>query len=125
MSVLYDERAASPTKTPPTTERASELRIIARKAVDASLELADELETAQDEAEVEGSQVIGRTPRKWAVTPTFSTLPPRSLSAAFLANNPLVSLIMITAHPETKKRREGVAPPRPALSMTPRCPNGA
>ena len=46
MSVLYDERAASPTKTPPTTERASELRIIARKAIDASLELADELEAA-------------------------------------------------------------------------------
>ena len=55
MSELYDERAASQTKTSPTTERASELRIIARKAIDASLELADELEAAQDEAAIEGS----------------------------------------------------------------------
>ena len=46
MSELYDERAASQTKTSPTTERASELRIIARKAIDASLELADELDAA-------------------------------------------------------------------------------
>lgn len=46
MSELYDERARTAAKTPPSPERATELLLVAKKAIDASLELADELEAA-------------------------------------------------------------------------------
>ena len=46
MSELYDERRRPEVEGRPSKERAAELRLIARKAIDASLELADELEAA-------------------------------------------------------------------------------
>jgi len=46
MSELYDERKRPEAEGRPSKERAAELRLIARKAIDASLELADELEAA-------------------------------------------------------------------------------
>ena len=46
MAELYDERARTAAKTPPSPERAAELLLVAKKAIDASLELADELEAA-------------------------------------------------------------------------------
>ncbi|MBR3225835.1 MAG: hypothetical protein IKF78_11005 [Atopobiaceae bacterium] len=41
-----DDRARAVAEGRPSKERAAELRLIARKAIDASLELADELEAA-------------------------------------------------------------------------------
>ena len=46
MAELYDERRAARAEEPPTPERMAELRLVAQKAIDASLELADELEAA-------------------------------------------------------------------------------
>ncbi|MBR3158028.1 MAG: IS256 family transposase [Atopobiaceae bacterium] len=46
MSELYDGRRRPEAEGRPSKERAAELRLIARKAIDASLELADELEAA-------------------------------------------------------------------------------
>ena len=46
MSELYDERKRPEAEGRPSKERSAELRLIARKAIDASLELADELEAA-------------------------------------------------------------------------------
>lgn len=44
MSELYDRGTSGSPETAPTAGRMAELRTIARKAIDASLELADELE---------------------------------------------------------------------------------
>ena len=44
MSELYGERKRPEAEGRPSKERAAELRLIARKAIDASLEHADELE---------------------------------------------------------------------------------
>ena len=46
MAELYDERKRPVAEGRPSKERAAELRLIAWKAIDASLELADELEAA-------------------------------------------------------------------------------
>lgn len=46
MAELYDDRARAAAKTPPSPERETELLFVAKKAIDASLELADELEAA-------------------------------------------------------------------------------
>ena len=46
MSELYDGRERTVAGRMPSEERAAELRILAKKAIDASLELADELEAA-------------------------------------------------------------------------------
>ncbi len=46
MAELYDDRVRAAAKTPPSPERETELLIVAKKAIDASLELADELEAA-------------------------------------------------------------------------------
>ena len=43
---LYDEKRAKQKPQPPTPEQEEELRLIAKKAIEASLELADELEAA-------------------------------------------------------------------------------
>ena len=46
MAELYDDQGKSGRTDPPGSERAAELQLIAKKAIDASLELADELEAA-------------------------------------------------------------------------------
>jgi hypothetical protein len=46
MAELYGRRSSRPQKASPTAERELELGVIAKKAIDASLELADELEAA-------------------------------------------------------------------------------
>lgn len=46
MAELYDEKRGPVTEEPPTPEHMAEWRIVAQKAIDASLELADELEAA-------------------------------------------------------------------------------
>lgn len=46
MDELYDETRASRPEEPPAPDRLSEWRLVARKAIEASLELADELEAA-------------------------------------------------------------------------------
>ena len=46
MDELYDESRAARAEEPPTPERLSEWRLVAKRAIDASLELADELEAA-------------------------------------------------------------------------------
>ena len=46
MSELYDGRERTVAGRMPSEERAAELRNLAKKAIDASLELADELEAA-------------------------------------------------------------------------------
>ena len=46
MSELYDERREPSAEVPPTPERMEGWRIVAQRAIDASLELADELEAA-------------------------------------------------------------------------------
>ena len=46
MAELYDEKRGRVTDEPPTPERMAEWRVVAQKAIDASLELADELEAA-------------------------------------------------------------------------------
>ena len=46
MAELYDESRAARAEEPPTPERLSEWRLVARRAIDASLELADEMEAA-------------------------------------------------------------------------------
>lgn len=46
MDELYDESRAARAEGAPTPERLSEWRLVARRAIDASLELADELEAA-------------------------------------------------------------------------------
>ena len=44
--VFYDESGSARREEPPTPERIAEWRVVAQKAIDASLELADELEAA-------------------------------------------------------------------------------
>lgn len=46
MDELYDESRAAGTEEPPTPERLSEWRLVAKRAIDASLELAEEMEAA-------------------------------------------------------------------------------
>lgn len=46
MDELYDESRAARAEEAPTPERLSEWRLVAKRAIDASLELADELEAA-------------------------------------------------------------------------------
>lgn len=46
MAELYDEGRGREVAGPPMQERQAELRLIARKAMDASLELVDQLEVA-------------------------------------------------------------------------------
>lgn len=46
MDELYDESRAAGAEEPPTPERLSEWRLVAKRAIDASLELADEMEAA-------------------------------------------------------------------------------
>ena len=46
MAELYDEKRGRVADEPPTPERIAEWRVVAQKAIDASLELADELEAA-------------------------------------------------------------------------------
>ena len=46
MAELYDRGSSGLQRANPTAERELELRLIAKKAIDASLELADELEAA-------------------------------------------------------------------------------
>ena len=46
MDELYDEKRASRAEEPPTPERQREWRLVAKRAIDASLELADEMEAA-------------------------------------------------------------------------------
>lgn len=46
MAELCDDRVRAAAKTPPSPERETELLLVAKKAIDASLELADELEAA-------------------------------------------------------------------------------
>lgn len=46
MAELYDEPGAARAEEPPTPERLSEWRLVAKRAIDASLELADEMEAA-------------------------------------------------------------------------------
>lgn len=46
MAELYDEKREGTKAEPPTPERREELLSIARKAIDASLELADKMEAA-------------------------------------------------------------------------------
>ena len=56
MSELYDDGHAADAENLPTPDRMSEWGLVARKAIEASLELADEMEAAQDEVEIEGSR---------------------------------------------------------------------
>ena len=46
MDELYDESRAARAEEPPTPERVNEWRLVAKRAIGASLELADELEAA-------------------------------------------------------------------------------
>lgn len=46
MAELYDDHRRGASSIPTTEERKSELQLIAKRAIDASLELADELEAA-------------------------------------------------------------------------------
>ena len=46
MDELHDESRVAGAEKPPTTERLSEWRPVAKRAIDASLELADEMEAA-------------------------------------------------------------------------------
>ena len=46
MAELYDDSGASAVAGQPTPERQAEWRIVAKRAIEASLELADELEAA-------------------------------------------------------------------------------
>lgn len=46
MGELYDESRAAGAEEPPTPERLSEWRLVAKRAIDASLEPADEMEAA-------------------------------------------------------------------------------
>ena len=46
MDELYDESSAARAEEAPTPERLNEWRLVAKRAIDASLELADELEAA-------------------------------------------------------------------------------
>ena len=46
MDELYDESRAARAEEVPTPERLSEWRLVAKRAIDASLELADEMEAA-------------------------------------------------------------------------------
>ena len=46
MGELYDESRAARAEEQPTPERVSEWRPVAKRAIDASLELADEMEAA-------------------------------------------------------------------------------
>ena len=46
MAELYDDSDASGAASQPTSERQAEWQLVARRAIEASLELADELEAA-------------------------------------------------------------------------------
>jgi hypothetical protein len=46
MDELYDESRTARAEEPPTPDRLKESRLVARRAIEASLELADELEAA-------------------------------------------------------------------------------
>lgn len=46
MDELYDESRVAGAEEPPTPGRLSEWRLVAKRAIDASLELADEMEAA-------------------------------------------------------------------------------
>jgi len=46
MDELYDESRAPRAEEPPTPERVSEWRLVAKRAIESSLELADEMEAA-------------------------------------------------------------------------------
>ena len=46
MSELYDESRAARAEEPPAAQRQREWELVAKRAIDASLELADELEAA-------------------------------------------------------------------------------
>ena len=46
MDELYDEKRASRAEVPPTAERQREWRLVAQRAIESSLELADEMEAA-------------------------------------------------------------------------------
>ncbi len=46
MDELHDEPRAAGAEKPPTPERPSEWRLVAKRAIDASLEPADEMEAA-------------------------------------------------------------------------------
>ena len=46
MDGLYDESGAAGAGEPPTPERLSEWRLVAKREIDAGLELADEMEAA-------------------------------------------------------------------------------
>jgi hypothetical protein len=46
MDELYDEKRASRAEVPPTAERQREWRLVAQRAIESSLELAEEMEAA-------------------------------------------------------------------------------
>ena len=46
MAELYDESRAAGAEEPPTPERISEWRLVAKRAIESSLELADGMEAA-------------------------------------------------------------------------------
>ena len=46
MAELYDGKRAARAELPPTPERMSEWRLVAKRAIESSLELADEMEAA-------------------------------------------------------------------------------
>ena len=81
VSELYDERPSDSPGVIPSAEREFELWATARRAINASLELADELEAAQDEAAIEGSGWLAALPVEW---------PLHQLSRHYLIYSPLV-----------------------------------